>query len=194
MLFLRKLSSLSDNELIEKYAQNEDVYFVGELYKRNSKFVFAWCMKFLKDKDFAHEAASQIFEKLLVYLKKYKIDNFRSWLYSVTRNHCYFLLKQNNNSIFFHDYFENNREEFVKFESIFNQEDTERNEQRFAALEAALNQLAEDQRICVTKFYFDGCSYADIQLDTGFDYNKVKSCIQNGKRNLKSAVQSIINE
>ena len=56
------------------------------------------------------------------------------------------------------------------------------------ALNYCLDTLAEEQRLCIIRFYFDDFSYADIVEKTGFELSKVKSYIQNGKRNLKICI------
>lgn len=58
-------------------------------------------------------------------------------------------------------------------------------ELRFDALEIALKELKADQKTCVELFYLKHMSYGDIVDVTGYDLKKVKSYIQNGKRNLK---------
>ena len=39
--------------------------------------------------------------------------------------------------------------------------------------------------MCVRLFYLEDKSYREVAEATGFDLGKVKSAIQNGKRNLK---------
>ena len=58
-------------------------------------------------------------------------------------------------------------------------------EQQIQLLEKAMETLNDEQRITVQLFYIEGKSYVEITEITGFDFNKVKSAIQNGKRNLK---------
>ena len=52
-------------------------------------------------------------------------------------------------------------------------------------LSKAMEQLNEEQKICIDLFYIKEQSYKEITEQTGFDLNQVKSYIQNGKRNLK---------
>lgn len=58
-------------------------------------------------------------------------------------------------------------------------------EEEYALLEKALGDLSAEQRVCVELFYLKDKSYTQIVEATGYDMNKVKSYIQNGKRNLK---------
>ena len=52
-------------------------------------------------------------------------------------------------------------------------------------MENALQQLNEEQLQCIRLFYLEKRSYQEIAQQTGFSFMKVKSHIQNGKRNLK---------
>jgi RNA polymerase sigma-70 factor (ECF subfamily) len=59
------------------------------------------------------------------------------------------------------------------------------NEERIELLHLALAQLKPEQQQCVRMFYIDDRSYQHISDQTGFEVKKVKSYIQNGKRNLQ---------
>jgi RNA polymerase sigma-70 factor (ECF subfamily) len=52
-------------------------------------------------------------------------------------------------------------------------------------LEKGLAQIPEEQRQCVDLFYLQQKCYKEIAAITGFDLNRVRSYIQNGRRNLK---------
>jgi len=58
-------------------------------------------------------------------------------------------------------------------------------EKMMEELTAGLEQLAPEQKQCVELFYLQKMSYAEITGITGYNQKKVKSYIQNGKRNLK---------
>jgi RNA polymerase sigma-70 factor (ECF subfamily) len=49
--------------------------------------------------------------------------------------------------------------------------------------------LNREQEECVRLFYLEQKCYKDIADLTGYDLNKVKSAIQNGKRNLKICME-----
>ena len=61
-----------------------------------------------------------------------------------------------------------------------------------SALAFCMNELGEEQRRSIEYFYYHDKSYADIVTLTGFTLDKVKSYIQNGKRNLKNCVRRIL--
>ena len=52
-------------------------------------------------------------------------------------------------------------------------------------LNFALDQLNDEQKLCVTLFYLKKQTYQQIAELSGFTLMQVKSFIQNGKRNLK---------
>jgi len=56
-------------------------------------------------------------------------------------------------------------------------------------LEDCIRQLADEQQVCVRQFFLEEKCYREIAENTGFDMNKVKSYIQNGKRNLKICME-----
>lgn len=56
-------------------------------------------------------------------------------------------------------------------------------------LQRCMEELGAEQKRCVQLFYLDQKCYKEITEFTGFDLNKVKSYIQNGKRNLKICME-----
>ena len=58
-----------------------------------------------------------------------------------------------------------------------------------ADLTKALSKLSEHQLICIKLFFYEKRSYQEIAEETGYELKKVKSYIQNGKRNLKNFLE-----
>ncbi len=180
--------SYTDSELIALYKETEQNTYVGELFNRYHHKVFGVALKYLRDPDLAEDALFEIFSHLYEQLLKYNISDFNHWLLTVTRNHCLRQIKTDQLSVPYERTHENN------FASTFMELDHEldllyEKEKKLTALEAALDLLKPEQRICVQLFYLDDRSYQDISEVTGFDLNKVKSYIQNGKRNLQLIMQ-----
>lgn len=175
----KRSSTLSDHDLIEKYAQTHDNQYFAELFKRYTHLVYGICMKYLKDSDSSKDAVMVVFEKLLEDLKTRKVDNFGHWIHIVAKNHCLMQLRKGNLETSFP---ENNLPEIVENEEEKHHiEDTENNIQR---LENGMQLLAIEQRSCVELFYLQEKSYQEVAYLTGYSLNQVKSYIQNGKRNL----------
>ena len=56
-------------------------------------------------------------------------------------------------------------------------------------LEECIGKLKEEQRKCIQLFYYEGFGYKEISQRLGMEERKVKSYIQNGKRNLKICME-----
>jgi len=179
-----KPSIISDEELLNNYMINGDHSAIGELYDRYSHLVLHVCLKYLHHNDDSRDATLEIFEKLLVLLKNHRIENFKSWLYVVTKNHC-LMKKRHESKINLQLYdpleFEQTYMEFSDFDHHYNMEDFIPEE-----IDFAIDQLKEEQKRCINLFYFNKKSYKEISKLTGFDLKQVKSHIQNAKRNLKN--------
>ena len=61
-------------------------------------------------------------------------------------------------------------------------------------LKEGVEELNEEQRMCIELFYLKECSYAEVSTMTGYSMKEVKSYIQNGKRNLKKFITAKNNE
>jgi len=180
----------TDKFIIEEYIQTKDKTLVGELFKRYTDFVFLVSMKYLKNEDRSKDAVMQIFEKLFSDLLKHQIDNFKPWLHTVVRNHCLGLLRK--------DQSQQKNEQNLKVELDFmeSEEDDhliieQEHENKINSLETALKQLKPEQKQCVELFYLQEKSYSEVMELTGFPMKKVKSYIQNGKRNLKIIMEKM---
>jgi len=130
------------------------------------------------------DAVQQVFLKVISELQKYKVDYFKSWLYMVARNHCLMKLRDKTGRLV----------KEVDDSMQIPAEDTEpavemEKDMMLEYITAALQELSDEQKTCVTLFYLDKKSYTDITVITGFTLMQVKSYIQNGKRNLKLLVE-----
>ena len=185
-LFQRKdLSEYTDIQLLRQYRDTGRNSYVGELYKRYTHLVFGVCMKYLKNEEDAKDAVMEIFEKLLADLRYHEVENFRSWLYSVSKNACLMRLRKRKGEL------EKQKTEIPFMESgeemhLFSEN---KSEHELEALEKAVKELKEEQRVCIELFYFENKSYNDISEETGYSMNEVKSYLQNGKRNLKKLLE-----
>jgi RNA polymerase sigma-70 factor, ECF subfamily len=186
ILLSSKRTDKSDQNLLSLYRETNDKALVGELFNRYSGFVLAICIKYLKDKSESEEITLIIFESLFDKLKRHKVDYFKTWLYSVTKNTCLEHLRKNKNRMKHETDFQKNESGFVEFVPEYHQnEENPVKEKRDEELTKALQSLVEEQRQCLELFYMKGLTYAEIVKETGYALKKVKSYLQNGKRNLR---------
>ena len=180
----KNIQSFADNELIAKFKKTGDNTLVGELYKRYSHLVYGVCLKYLKNEAESQDAVLQIFENLLVDLKKHEILNFKSWLHSVARNHCLMFLRKQQTKLKRVNEYEATYQHEETFSAPFAIHEKEEKEIMLTKLEQAMNGLKEKQRVCIQLFFLEEKCYNEVADITGYDIKKVKSYIQNGKRNL----------
>jgi len=179
----RPYINLSDDELLEQFIVTSNQEFLGQLYLRYIPLIYGLCLKYLQQIEDSKDAVSNIYEELSVKIRNYQIENFRTWLYSVTTNHCLQILRKKKNRSF--EEISTQNMESDEFEHLIDINDDKEKEE---ALNYCLDKLPKGQRLCIIRFYFDDFSYADIVEKTGFELKKVKSFIQNGKRNLKICI------
>ena|ERR1041385_7250522 len=185
MFFRQKSQNASDSELLSKFRETQDLSLVSELFGRYTSMIYGVCLKYLRDRDDAKDAAMQVFEKLPASLAAHEIANFKSWLYVTTRNHCLMQIrskKARKTGELGPDVMEN--------DLVLHLDDEPELENDLARMEKCIQKLDTQQQQCVRLFYLEEKCYKDISSFTGFDLNKVKSYIQNGKRNLKICMES----
>ena len=175
-----------------RYKDHGEPACLGELYERYMHVVFLVCMKYVKDESTSEDLAMQIFEKLMVDLRKYEIKTFKYWLHSVVRNHCLIYLdKEKKRRVkrerLQQDLMEKGEDRVVDF-GLEVQMDKELQLQQ---MEQALTKLKLEQRVCVELFFLQKKSYQEVASETGYTLKQVKSYIQNGKRNLKIRMEQM---
>jgi RNA polymerase sigma-70 factor (ECF subfamily) len=139
----------------------------------------------LEDADKSQDAVMQVFTDLLPKIGQYEIKVFRTWIYSVAKNHCLQLLRKENHEIVVD--FNVDSMESDEILHLLNEEDEDC--ERKGALRQCLKKLPVQQRIAIIRFFMEEMSYADIVDSTGYNLNQVKSYIQNGKRNLQICIE-----
>lgn len=179
-----------DLDLVAQYRETHDVEVIGVLYQRYLHLVYGVCLKYLKDRQLSQDAVVQIFEKLMVDLPNKQINNFKPWLYVVTKNHCLMELRRMKSGARQDKDFQENALLFMESEPEMHPLDAQQGEELTDALYDCINRLKQEQRDCIERFYLKEKCYQEISEELDIDLNKVKSYIQNGKRNLKICLES----
>ena len=185
MLSRKTHTELTDLELIKLYRQSGENEWVGVLFSRYTSLLYGVCLKYLKNRDEAKDAVMQLFERLLTLLKDHEVEHFKSWLYVTARNHCLMKIRSQKGK---------NTEEISPFIMETSNElhlEEQRNlESNLSKLENCIEKLGDEQKDCVKLFFLQEKCYQEVSELTGFDMGKVKSYIQNGKRNLKICMET----
>ena len=177
----------SDEELLKQFIQTAEQEFLGQLYARYIPLVYGLCLKYLQQIEDAEDAVNNIYEEIYEKIHNYQVENFKTWIYSVAKNHCLQVLRKEKNK--FIEEIDISVMDSDEFEHLIDVEDDKEKEE---ALNYCLGTLSEEQHQCIVHFFFNELSYADIVDKTGFALSKVKSYIQNGKRNLKNCILKFV--
>lgn len=187
MAFIKKISSVrSDAELVELYKSAEDVNVLGELYGHYMEMVYGVCLKYFKEPEEAKDAVINIFEELVTKLKKYEVSNFKSWLYQLTKNYCLMKIRSRKTQPVTVDIDIMHLEENDHLDIVA--KETEK-EAQLGGMTRCMEQLPAEQKQAIQLFYLEGKCYKEIAEITGTEVNKVRSFIQNGRRNLKICME-----
>jgi len=193
-LYLMRLSNKKTNqnktdiELIDYYKQSGDMEVLGDLYKRYIHLVYGVSLTYLKNPADSQDAAMQVFEKLRVSLKKHDIKNFKSWLHVTTRNHCLMQLRsrKNRRTKTETDISVIENMEYSTFSHHTNETSIDND---LDLMKKCIENLHPNQKRCIELFYIEQRSYKEVSLLAEIEMKKVKSFIQNGKRNIKICIE-----
>jgi len=176
----------SDNELLEKFYADRDNKWLGILLPRYTLLLLGVCMKYLKNEHDAEDCVQQIFLKVINELQKYKVEYFKSWIYMIAKNHCLMKLRdKGKHTAEFNDTMTSLPDEIEEKNRLIEKDIL------INKLMDAIIKLNPEQQQCVSLFYLEKKSYAEIVGITGYTMQQVKSFIQNGKRNLRLMIENV---
>jgi RNA polymerase sigma factor (sigma-70 family) len=176
---------IADAALIAQYKTTGDNRLLGMLYQRYMELVFGVCLKYLKNAELAKDAVMDIYTGLGEKLQKHQVEHFNAWLHTVAKNHCLMYLRspKNKTTVELSPLFMQNADDWHLKNEVLQQEEN------YKKLADCLQTLTVEQQESVKLFYLQKKCYNEIANLTGYDWNKVRSYIQNGKRNLKSCLE-----
>ena len=191
LFFKKKHKPISESELLVEYRQYGDLSILGKLYEPQMEMVFAIAMKYFKDEDEAKDTVMALFEELILKLRNHEVENFKAWLGMVARNYCLMALRKKNLVLVDDEILnnENSNHNFMEFSTTEHLTDDWDLEQNLTNLERCLETLNLEQKQAVELFFIQEKTYQEVSQLTGFEVNKVKSYLQNGKRNLRICME-----
>ncbi|MCU0402924.1 MAG: sigma-70 family RNA polymerase sigma factor [Chitinophagaceae bacterium] len=175
---------LSDKEILDRYRQSNDRELLGILLQRYTILLLGVCLKYLKNEEEAKDAVQQVFSKVISEIDKYPVDHFKSWIYTIARNHCFMQLRNKVHPLS-DESLENHLSASVFEHPLQEKQMLEDKESLLDLLEGAIKEIQPNQQQCISLFYIQKKSYRQISDETGFSLMQIKSFIQNGKRNLR---------
>jgi RNA polymerase sigma-70 factor (ECF subfamily) len=178
------LKEATDDQLLDRFKQTGDQQALAELYLRYSELLYGVCLKYLEDAEEAKDAVMNIYQELLVKVPRHEIQNFKSWVYVLTKNHCLMHLRSAKKNITVSlEQHAVQSDDFSHLDSVIEKEEA------FKRLEQCIKKLPGEQQQSIKLFYYENKCYNEIAETTSMDWNKVRSLIQNGRRNLKICME-----
>lgn len=183
----KKFAKLSDEQLLTAFQETGEEQYFFALFERYTQHIYYNCKQYLSNEEDCKDMVMTIIEKAYEQLPNTKIEYFKSWLFSVIRNHCISHIRSYSRTA-------SKTAAWKKFQEVEEAvfpiyEGNEKEDPLSSAqIQAALGALEENQRRCIYLFYFEDKSYREIMTLTGFSAKKVKSYLQNGKRQLKRSL------
>lgn len=175
----------NDNFLLQDYQQNNNQQSLATLYLQYSHLVYGVCNKYLQNAEKSKDATMEIYEEVVAKLKTHKVENFKSWLYVVAKNYCLMQLRKQKGKTTV----EFAATEFMQFENFEHLDSVLQKEKSLTQLEKCIEELNKEQKQIIELFYLQQKCYKQIVEETKLDWNKVRSTVQNGRRNLKICME-----
>ena len=186
LAFINKIPGpATDHHLVQSYRATGNMDTLGELYHRYMDLVYGVCLKYFKAPEDAKDAVINIFEELVTKLKKYEVENFKGWLYQLAKNHCLMKLRSKKNQPV------NVDADVVHLADNAHLDEVLQKEQQLSSMENCIEQLPSEQKQVIQLFYLKEKCYKEIAAETAIEINKVRSFIQNGRRNLKICMEKM---
>ena len=178
--------TLSDEQLIERFVERGDEAAFATLYRRYALLVKGVAIKYMEDVGLAEDMVSRVFEKLYTKLATVQVQQFKSYVYTSTKNECIGELRRTNRLRDKQNAYvelEKSRTDFMENEGLTRLMNSPVSIED--KVQSAVDQLPPEQRQCIHLFFFKDKSYKEIEADTQYTPKQVKSYLQNGKRNLR---------
>ncbi len=193
MKFFRSITAADppdDAALLERYQRSREPADLSPLYDRYLELIYGNCLHYLGTTERAEDATAAVFEELLRKLPGQRIETFRAWLRTFVRNFCLMQLRREKRDPLrqtaAHEIGSDLMQSAAAEHPDYDLDPADTTERH---LKDCLQQLNDLQRDCIRQFYYQDRSYREIaetlQLATG----RVRSHLQNGRRNLRRCLE-----
>lgn len=148
------------------------------LLERYAAQVSGMAFRFFRNEDDVKDFTSELFLKLCEKLKSVKVNDreeFGSWMVSFVRHAIIDQMRRQNT---YTKHLEKQALNAVLYEEQSHQFDPDQ-------LSMALEQLPENERLCVKEIYLEETSYQDLMEKHGFTFNQVRGYRDRGIRRLR---------
>lgn len=180
--------------LIQK-AANGDVQAFAVLYEAYYNQIYYLCFKLIQNRDDASDIAQETFASAFENLRK--LNNafvFESWLKTIAANKCKNFFKKYK-PVLFSQYDKSDDIEFVIEDSkAENAEDTFDDFETRRIINQIIDNLPDEQRICIILYYYDEKSVTEIAQFLECSNGTVKSRLNYARKKIHDEIERIEKE
>ena len=154
----------------------------AELYNRYSARIYAYCRRFLGNREDALDVYQETFENFLESAKQNKVmTNVPAYLIKIARNLCVNVRRKDKKSVSFEDYM------------VPEGNETDENE-LINLVKTAIDLLPEEYRDMFILREYDGLSYTEISEVTGNPMTTVKIRLYRAKMKIREILSPYLND
>lgn len=180
-------ATLSDEHLIEQARNGRQTAF-GMLVKRYEQYAFTLALRFVKNREDAHEVAQDAFLRAFRYLPDFRGDaKFSTWLYKIVYSTSLNFLRKQNPDIQSID--DENRPLKLPDEGTPDPSQAMEKEDRNAALQQAIQLLSPDDGGIITLFYLYEHNLEEICQIMDMTMTNAKTKLCRARQRLKVIVE-----
>lgn len=174
------MANATDLKVIEAIKEgNTAAYTI--LIDKYKNMVFTLAFNILLNREDAEELTQDAFVKAFNALSNFKAESlFSTWLYRIVINASLNKKKLNNVKLIVHEKELENHVNSSVNDSFKQQEKSERKK----VIQAAIRLLKENERVCITLFYLNELSLAEINELTSISIQNIKILLHRGRKNL----------
>lgn len=183
-------------ELVEK-AKQKDEKAIEELFELTSKKGYFVALKYLKNKEDAQDILQDAYVSSLTKLDQLKDPSkYDKWLFQMIANKAKNYLVKNKPLLF--EQLDSDDEDAIQFEETITddriefqpKENTDYQELKIA-LKNLIDELPEDQRMCLLMYYFEELSISEIAESLELNNNTIKSRLNYARKRIKEKVEDL---
>jgi RNA polymerase sigma-70 factor (ECF subfamily) len=184
-----------DVECMLKVKKGDRIAFeilMRKYYPRILNFVY----RFLGNRQLSEDLTQDVFLKVYKSARRYRPrSKFQTWLYTIAKNSCLNELRRNRGQMVSLD------EPFSPDERVHKKEISDPHadpageffqKEKKALIQAAINNLPENQRIAVLLRRYENFSYVEIAATLNVSEKAVKSLLSRAKVNLRKKLSAIV--
>jgi RNA polymerase sigma-70 factor (ECF subfamily) len=172
----KKYEQMEDEELFSLLSKEKETAekAFSELYARYSPRVFAYCRRFLSNKEEAQDVFQEAFVRFFQSASDDRVmTNVPGFLLRITRNLCVNEIRRNKNNVTFEEYM------------VIEDHDISDKDELLNLIKRALDLLSPEYREAFVLREYEGLSYAEIAEMTNESLSNVKIRIYRAKQKIR---------